>query len=204
MSQLGSTNEDDSSSTAWILTSPASLKIERFLFFCDIVAVCVTASIVIHALVLNRPLSWPAPLLVVGIPLLAFGQVWTILALNARNPRRVRDGPIRRFDRLGLSGEKAIAFGGLTRREKIMSYGGFFAAWLAAMTAFPSISNGSPATPTSGCPWPLVNHGVQSCVSHSAYLASGVGLQRFSVGILLGFYVAHAALNLSEIRLRNS
>jgi hypothetical protein len=204
VSQLGSPNEDGSIANAWILTSPASLKVERLLLPCDSVAVFVTASIVIHALVWNRPLSWATPLLIVAVPLLALGQVWMVLALTARRPRRVRNGLIRRFDQLGLSGEKAIAFGGLTKREKTLSYGAFFAGWLAAITAFPSISNGSPATPNSGCPWPLVNHGIQTCVSHSAYLASGVGLQRFAVGILLAFFSAHAASNLSEIRLRIS
>jgi hypothetical protein len=205
VSQPGFPNEDVPGNNPWILTSPESLKIDRLLFFCDAVAAFVTASIVIHALVWNRPLSGVAPLLIFGIPLLAFGQVWMIVAQNARRPKRVREGPIRRLDRLGLTGERpTFFFGGLSRREKFAGYGVFFAAWLAGITAFPSISNGSPTTPTIGCPWPLVDHGVQTCVSHSAYLAAGVGLQRFAVGVLLGFYSVHAASNLSEIRLRRA
>jgi hypothetical protein len=189
---------------AWILTSPVSLKIDQLLFFCDVAAVFVTASIVIHALVWNRPLSGAMLLLTVGIPLLAFGQVWMIVTQYARRSRRVRDGLIRRSDRLGLTGEKPTFFGGLSRRETIVVYVAFVAAWLAGMTAVPSISNGNPTAPTTGCPWPLVNHGVQTCVSYSKYLAAGVGLQRFAVGVLLGFYLIHAASSLSEIRLRRA
>jgi hypothetical protein len=190
--------------TAWILASPLSLKIDRLLFFFDTIAVLFCASIVIHALVWNATLPGVAPLLIVGIPLLAFGQAWMIIALNARRPRRIRLGRTRRFGQLGLSGEAPAFFGGLSRREKIIGYGIFFAAWLAGMTAFPSISNGNPAIPSNGCLWPLVNHGIETCVSHSAYLAAGVGLQRFAVGVLLGFYSIHMAFALSELRLRRA
>ena len=197
-------NDDDPGNSAWILSSPLSLRIDRYLFSGDLVAAIVTASIVIHALIWNRPLSGLAPLLIVGIPLLVFGQFWMIFAMNARSPRRVRQGRIRRFDQLGLTGQKPNFFGGLSRPQTIAVYGTFFAAWLAGITAFPSLSNGNPAPPTVGCKWPLVNHGLQTCVSHSAYLAAGVGLQRFAVGVLLGFYSIHAASSLSEIRLRSA
>lgn len=193
----------DDGSNPWILSSPSSLKIDRLLFFCDSVAVIITGLIVVHALVWNRPLSGVTPLLIVGIPLLVFGQVWMLIALNARRPKpSERRGP---FNRLGLSGEgSTFFFEGLSKRERYMAFGTFIAGWLAGATAFPSISNGGPGTPTTGCPWPLVNHGVRTCVSQSAYLAAGVGLQRFAVGVLLGFFSIHAASSLSEIRLRRS
>jgi len=196
------TAKDDGHNT-WILTSPSSLRIDQLLFICDSVAAIIAASITVHALVWNRSLSGVAPLLIIGIPLLAFGQVWMLIALNARRPKRSeRRGP---FNQLGLSGEgSTFFFEGLSKRERYVAIGVFFAAWLSAFTAFPSFSNGNPATPTSGCPWPLVNHGVRTCVSHSAYLAAGVGLQRLTVGVLLGFYSIHAASSLNEIRLCRS
>jgi hypothetical protein len=60
---------------------------------------------------------------------------------------------------------------------------------------------GGPGRPSQNCPWPLTNHGVSTCVDHSTYLAAGAGVQRFTTGIALLFFVAILLGTMSQARL---
>jgi hypothetical protein len=75
----------------------------------------------------------------------------------------------------------------------------FFLGWLAAMTAFPSLSEGSPTTGTPGCPWALEDHGTITCVSHATYQRAGAAAERFAAGVTMGFFVVHFGVMASEI-----
>jgi hypothetical protein len=191
---------------SWIITSPASLRIDKALVAFAGLAVLIAASIIIIDLTTDRPVTGLDPLAALAIPVLATGQVWSIIALNARFSRSAR----RRFTNLRnrVTGsnpgiQMRSFFGGLPSWAMVCIVVGFLSGWLSAMTAFPAISNGGPSQPTAGCAWPLVNHGAVTCVSHADYLHVGASLQRFATGILMAFFVFHFGVLLSEIRRRS-
>jgi hypothetical protein len=84
--------------------------------------------------------------LIPGIPLLAAGQVTTIVVLNARSPRR-GGGP-----RSPMSAPvppqfspRAILFPELPRQAAYGVLGLALTGWLAGITAFPALSQGGPS-----------------------------------------------------------
>jgi hypothetical protein len=190
---------------SWLITSPTSLLVDKGLVVLDGLAVLISFSLVFSDLVRQRPIDGLALLLVIGIPLLVGGQFWVILVARARG-----EGATGTFrERITTSmnnrgGQLSTIFGGLPRRAIYGVFILFGLGWLSAMTAFYSASNGGPAPPgTSHCQWPVSNHGVTTCVTHAAYLQAGAALQRFAAGILMGFFVVHLAVAVSETRRRS-
>jgi hypothetical protein len=189
----------------WPISSSASLQVDKFLVVLSGLA-ALTAFILVGAdLTMQRPVNGLALLLVPGIPILVVGQVWVIVVQNARSPKAT--GPWRERMRTSVStpGEQwGRLFGGLPKTLRAGVVAGFFIGWLAAMTAFPSLSDGGPAPATPTCPWPLSNHGViTNCVSHIAYLQAGATVQRLAAGVLAGFFVFHFGAALSEVLRRS-
>jgi hypothetical protein len=192
-------------SDPWLITSPTSLLIDRFFVFLDGAAVVIALAVVLSDIVRRKPVNGLALLLVVGIPLIFFGQLWVIVVSIARGPQSAGR---RLSERLGLTGNQpsqmSRLFAGLPRFAVVGVFAAFGLGWLSAITAFSSATNGSPATPgTSHCAWPVSNHGVTTCVTHVAYLQAGAALQRFAAGILMGFFVIHFGVLLSETRRRS-
>ncbi len=97
---------------------------------------------------------------------------------------------------------RTFFFPGLPKQAAYGLLGVFFLAWLAAMTAIPSLSEGNPTTGTPGCPWALEDHGTVTCVSHATYERAGAAGERFAGGVLLGFFVIHFGVVTSEIARR--
>jgi hypothetical protein len=77
--------------------------------------------------------------------------------------------------------------------------GVFVAAWLAAMTAPMNYGRPVAGMMMMGCPWPLNDHGVITCVSHATYNRAGAADERFVCGILLFFFALHFGVIASEI-----
>jgi hypothetical protein len=189
---------------AWSISSRASLQIDKLLAPLSGLAALTAFVLVAIDLTTQRPVTGLDLLLVPGVPILGVGQVWVIVVQNARFPRAT--GSWRERVRASASSESGMArlFGGLPTTLRTGVFAGFFIGWLAAMTAFPSLSNGGPASATPTCPWPLSNHGViTKCVSHVAYLQAEAALQRLVAGVLMGFFVFHFGAVLSEVLRRS-
>ena len=189
---------------AWPISSRASLRIDRLLVVPTGLAALIAFGLIIIDLTTQRPVAGLDLLLVPGIPLLAIGQVWLIVVQQARLPKQTGSWRTRaQASASTLGGQLERFFGGLPRPMRTGVFAAFFIGWLAGVTAFPSISNGGPSPATPTCPWPLSDHGVTTCVSHATYLHAEAGLQRFAAGILMGFFVVHFGVELSEVRRRS-
>jgi hypothetical protein len=193
------------SAEPWPISSGTSLRVDKVLVVLSGLAASTALVLVAIDLTMQRPVNGLALLLVPGIPILAVGQVWVIVVQNARLPKRSRTWRERLRASASAPGDQwERLFGGLPKTLRIGVIAGFFAGWLAAMTAFPSIPDGGPAAPTPTCPWPLSNHGViTKCVSHIAYLQAGADVQRIAAGVLAGFFVFHFGAALSEVLRRS-
>jgi hypothetical protein len=99
------------------------------------------------------------------------------------------------------SNPRTFFFPGLPKQAAYGLFGVVFLGWLAAVTAFPALSAGSPMTglPAPGCPWALEDHGTITCVSHAAYQRAGAAGERFAAGVIMGFFVVHFGVMASEI-----
>jgi hypothetical protein len=183
----------------WNTAFRESVLIPEVLLVLDGVAGVIAFVIVVTDLAVEQPVNGVGFLLAPAIPLLFGAQLWIIVTLNARRPPQLGESSGRRFAQRRRLPE---FFGGLSRREGTAVTAGFLLAWLSAMTATPWITNGNPAAGTARCPWRLDDHDIFTCVSHHTYLLAGASVQRFATGILLGFFVVHLGVALSDFRLR--
>jgi hypothetical protein len=163
----------------------------------------VSVGLVLFDLIFDRQLSAADWLLIPGIPAVALGQVWGLIVLGARHPQDVR----RRWFRSSVKarpGESArrFFFEGLPKLQANGMLGIALLGWLAAMTAFPSLSSGGPASGTPGCPYRLNDHGDYRCVSHTAYDHAGAASQRFACGILAAFFSIQLGIAAAELARR--
>ena len=134
--------------------------------------------------------------------ILVSGQLWAIAVMTTWRPPQV-EGTSARWPRLpGASGSGGFSLRTFsTHLGKPLAYGlegVFVLGWLAAATAFPSMSQGNPAAPTASCRWPLFEHGVTTCVSHAQYLSAGAATQRFIAGVFAGFFAMHLLVTLTQ------
>jgi len=183
----------------WLASSTA-LRIDRGLALAAGLAALLAALVATAALVTNQPLSGVEVLLIPVFPLLVFGQFWTIMVLNARLPQPAGGWWTRWKAQVGAQrNQREFFFGGLPKWAGYALLVAMVAGWLMAMTAFPALLLGNPSEATAGCPWPLVNHGYPTCVSHARYLEAGAAGQRFAAGILLCFFLMHAGAAASEV-----
>jgi hypothetical protein len=173
---------------------------------CAIAACGLTVSIglVAYDLVYWQQLRGTTALLIVAIPALAAGQTWAIMVLGARRPENVRKTrwSYRVSARRDQTTAREFFFDGL---PKLPSYGLLALAalgWLAAMTAWPGLRHGGPASATRSCRYRLNNHGTYSCVSRRTFNHAGADSQRFAAGILAGFFAVHLGTAAAELARR--
>jgi hypothetical protein len=141
--------------------------------------------IALAALVLQRPTPRIGFLSVLAVPLVAVGQVWAIAVMQDRTPPRA-------FQRGAMPwNPKRFFFGELGGRISAVLLATAAAGWLLAVTAFPGLSRGGPDGSQLGCAYTLMDHGSITCVSLQAYQHAGAAEQRFTAGILMGFFCLH-------------
>jgi hypothetical protein len=149
--------------------------------------------LIVHDIARQRPIS-VADYLTVLVILSAVPQfvilIWSQRmtkqqSLEPSNPPIPIGLSLNRVEFWFLGGAIALAGGGMVQ--------GFLAArqWFG---------RGGPGRPGPNCPWPLTNHGVYTCVDHSTYLAAGAGVQRFSAGVALLFFVVILLGTMSQAR----
>jgi hypothetical protein len=176
------------------------LRVDRWLAAAAGLGAVVAAVIVLATVVGGRPLPGIGLLLIPGIPLLFGGQLWMILVMQARTPRVSGGWRAKMYAQMKVQrNPRKFLFPGL---PKYAAYGllcGAYLGMLAAITAFPSLSQGSPTSGTTGWPWPLEDHGAVTCVSHATYLRAGAAGERFAAGIIMGFFIVHCGAAASEI-----
>ncbi len=165
-------------------------------------ALCATGAVllIIALLVRGKPLADAPGLLIVAVPTLVVGQLWTIAVINSRMPRRT--GALRdrlRANKAMSRKPRAFFFADLPARFGRPLLALAFLGWLAAMTAFPSLMKGGPADAGDGCQYRLSDHGTYTCVSQRTYEHAGAGQQRFATGILLGFFALHTGAALGGL-----
>jgi hypothetical protein len=163
-------------------------------------AALVAGVVALLALARGRAIPGVGALLIVGAPLLAGGQVWVIGLLAVRVPRTSgRRWAMTVADWRTRQNPRTVLFAGLPAPAAYGIIAVLFLAWLAAMTAFPALSQGGPTHGTPGCSWVLESHGAITCVSHTSYLRAGAAVQRFAAGVLACFYVMHFGVLTSEL-----
>ena len=186
----------------WFTASPASLRVDRWLAGGAGLAAVVAAVIVVVTVVGGRPLPGVDLLLIPGIPLLGAGQVWAILVGRARMANANGGWRAKMSTQMKAQGNpRTFFFPWLPKQAAYGLPAAFFlgGGWLAAMTAFPALSQGSPTGGTPGCPWALEDHGTVNCVSHVTYERAGAAGERFAAGIIMGFFIVHCGAAASEI-----
>ena len=122
--------------------SSVSLLIAWALVVLDGIAVAIALVIVLADLIDGQPVNGLGFLLIPAIPLLALGQIWMIVTLNARKPRT--NGLLGEPDSRSLFRSRssvASTFGGLSGWGKRLVTGGVLLGWLFAMTAIPWITD---------------------------------------------------------------
>lgn len=188
---------------AWLTTSSTALRVNRWLSLAAGVAALIAAVVAATTLVTNTPLSGIEVLLIPGIPLLIFGQLWTILVLNARLPKPAGGWLAKwKAQMQAQRSQREFFFGGLPRWAGYGLMAAIVLGWLAAVTSFPALSLGNPGEGYPGCPWPLVNHGFATCVSHLRYEEAAAAGARAVAGVLMFFFVMHSGVAGSELARR--
>ena len=189
----------------WITTARSAQRVGAVIALLAGVAAAVTAVVIVADLVRAEPVANLDGLLIVGVPLVAVGQVWMIALISARSPAlpggwaaRMRRGV--GSQRMNLRNPRTFLFGDLDPVPAWSLLVLFLLGWVSAITAIYLIVGGNPAGAGNGCAYRLDDHGVYSCVSRTTYLRAGAGVQRFAAGILLGFYALHTGAALGGLR----
>ena len=187
----------------WILTSNGAQRLSRAICVVAACGLIVSVSLVVFDLVYWRQLSGATILLIPAITAIAAGQIWGLMVLGARRPRNARKTRSS-FSVMARPGEttREFFFSGLPR---VPSYALLTVAalgWLAAMTAWPELTIGGPASGTAACPYRLDNHGVYNCVSRRTFNHAGAASQRFASGILAGFFAIQLGISAAELARR--
>lgn len=174
----------------WLARSGKALTVGRLVAGLASLGATVALAIGLTALIRGEPTRGIGVLLVFAVPVVFVGQIWLIVLGRARMPSgRGWRGRSRMF---GVRDARALFFGSLSWATAGPLLVLAFLGWLSAMTAFPSIANGGPTSPSSSCRYRLDSHGATSCVSREIYEHAGAGEQRFAAGILLAFFALHA------------
>jgi hypothetical protein len=158
----------------------------------------IAALAVVVSLVSGRPVPHLGVLMVVWIPLLIVGQVWTILRMWEKGLTR-RALP-QRWLLMPWSGNPIQFFfgsdrAGIGRLLVAVAIGG----WLALFTVFPALRYGEPYGHSDGCPYQLAQHGRVTCVTRAAYERAGAAVQRGTAGLLLPFFCVHVGAALGAL-----
>ncbi len=183
---------------SWPDTSPSAGVLNNAIILLSALAVATAAAVVIADLIRERQasLKW---LLGPAIPLLVIGQVWSTAVMRAWTD----SAALGTWPR-GMSSQRRPSLSHKTLTvylPKPIVFGleaTFILGWLVGFTAIFWARDGGPAVPTATCRWPLVDHGLTTCVSHATYLEAGAALQRLVAGVLMGFFAMHLLLALAQ------
>jgi uncharacterized protein DUF2510 len=187
----------------WATTSPTALLLDRWLFRAAGAGAAIAAVVIALTVVEDRPVGGVGLLLLPGIPLVFAGQLWAIGLINARRPRPPGGWRTRMRAQVQMQmNPRAFFFPTLPKATAYGVMGLFFLGWLSATTAFPALSAGNPTRGGPGCPWALDDHGRVTCVSHARYEHAGAAGERVAAGVLMGFFVIHAAVAADDLRRR--
>jgi hypothetical protein len=184
----------------WILTSPVSLRINRWVRDAAAVGLTVAFGLVLYTVATGRAVSGVGLLVVPAIPALIFGQFWVIAVVTGRVPKPTGGWRIRMKKR--QRGSFNLLFGGLSTLTVYVLMALFFLGWLAGVTAFASSPAGNPTRGHAGCPYALNEHGSIECVSRSTYERARTQGQRGAAGVMSGFFVFHFGASASELNRR--
>ena len=164
----------------------------------DAVAIAVALALIAATLVLGRPLGGVSLLLGPGVLLLIVGQVCAIVLIRARRPPGT--GRRRHRGSGSISQDLSSYFGPLDRRAALAVTVLCFVGLLSFITGIFFTFHGSPAGSGGGCAYRLSAHGIDTCVSKTAYELAGAALQRMVAGIFLFFYAMHFYAALASSR----
>jgi hypothetical protein len=171
---------------------PGGRRAAQTLAVADAVAIGVALALITATLVLGRPLGGVSLLLGPAVLLLIVGQVCAIVAILARRPPRTGRRFLRDPNRGGsISADLSSYFGPLDRRLTRAVAALCVIGFLSFLTGIFFTFHGSPAGSGGGCAYRLSAHGIDTCVSKTAYELAGAALQRMVAGIFLFFYAMH-------------
>lgn len=148
--------------------------------------VVVAAIVLITSLAINRRIPAAIVLLVLGVPVLAAGQLWAILTLGG--PGLPRSGRRRRRAKFP-SPDSALAF--FRRVPAVVTallIAGMVFGWVAVLSSFGPLGGGQPERGGPKCPYELNDHGSVTCVSKSTFDQAVVAGQRAAAGVFLGLF----------------
>ncbi|MBW4078203.1 MAG: hypothetical protein HIU84_06790 [Acidobacteria bacterium] len=155
------------------MSSSTSLAIDRALTFLEAVAMVIAIYFILFDEVKHRPALGSPILVFLGILLIAVGQLWTIVLLQARFPPQ-RTGKSEKLFRLGLTGDRRTNeyFSQLTTAQKLT---------LLTLAALGFVS---------------------AATASSSMQVLSASSQQFFVSILALFLLSHFAVILNEKRVR--
>jgi len=185
---------------ATVTESTAAPWISRGIVLAAALGAAVSATVALLALARQRPTPGLGFLLVLAIPVLAAGQLWTIAVMRSRMPPRPRGARYATMSRATQWNPKRFFFGALDSRVSAVLLVGALTGWLLAMTAFPSLLAGGPDGSRPNCAHALNNHSSITCVTQRQYEQAGAGEQRFAAGILMAFFCLHVGAAASRLR----
>lgn len=169
-------------------------RLSAALVILDSLAAVVCLAIIGYTLVNQRPISGASALLVIAIPLLAVGQIWAIVVVRARQSAA---------DRESRKAWTLRFFAGHTPRPIVIGvYILGFCGWLAGMLAIIHIFPAPPGvlrTPSTPCPYPYNDHGTVLCLTKSVSQKTAADLQRFTTGVLMGFFSTHILASCGDL-----
>jgi hypothetical protein len=184
---------------SWITTSPLALRVDHWVARVALICVVICAAVLIVTVFGGQPVPDVGVLLLPGIPILFGGQAWSIAVLNALRPKS--SGTFRQRlaeQRTASRSPRALFYPDLPQRVSRAVTATFLIGWVGGMSAFLSLGQGDPSPGTPGCPWPLNNHGVVTCVSHAKYVSVSAAGERLAAGIMMVFFAVHFAIATSE------
>lgn len=178
----------------------------RFLLWmlavCAGLGVVVSVAITVATFVRPRPVPGAVYLLITVLPLLIVGQVYATLSIRARRIAEIRRAePVSRQGRVRpLRDPRRVFFGDLRRDVATVLVMLAGLGVLAALTAYPVISEGGPDGGGPGCPYRLRTSTEQICVSEPEYGRAGAAEQRVIAGVLIGLLSVHMGVALSALQ----
>jgi hypothetical protein len=162
--------------------------------------VIVAATVLITSLAINRRIPAAIVLLILGIPVLAAGQLWAILTLGGPGLTRTS-----RRQRRSISPIPHSVFAFFQRVPVVVTaflIAGMILGWITVMSSFGPLGGGQPIRGGPNCPYGLNDHGSVTCVSKSTFDQAVVAGQRAAAGVFLGLFSFQCLATWSDVARR--
>ena len=186
---------------AGVAASPRGATYGRLIAGTATAGALVAALIVLLALVRGEPIDGTMFLLVPTVPMLIVGQLWMVVLAQARWSQyagtwqeRLRGGLVE------SSSPRRLFFGDLQWKLAGPLLVMALLGWLSGITAFPSMTDGTPAGAGDNCEYRLEKRGTFKCVTQDAYERAGASQQRLVAGVLLAFFSLHSGAALGGLQ----